>query len=207
VYWLGGGSGAGKSTVARLVARRFDLGIYDTDRAMEDHGTRADPSKSALLREFAAMGMDERWVNRLPQVMLESFHWFRGEAFDLIVQDLLALPDDRPVVAEGLRLLPSLVKPLLASNDRAAWLVPTPKFRRAAFDARRPDGAPWRFVDQTSNPERALANLLERDRMFSEQVKDECRRLGLQVIDIDVGLSAVDAAALVAASFGLSNES
>jgi len=173
---------------------------------MADHGTRADPSGSALLREFAAMDLDERWVSRSPQTMLESFHWFRGEAFDLIVQDLLALPDDRPVVAEGFRLLPGLVEPLLASDDRAAWLLPTPEFRRAAFDARRPDGAPWGFVDHTSDPERALANLLERDRMFTEHIRDECRRLGLRVIDIDVELSALEAAALVAGSLGLSNE-
>ncbi len=39
------------------------------------------------------MDMDERWVHRNPETMLETFHWFRGEGFGLIVEDLLRLPD------------------------------------------------------------------------------------------------------------------
>jgi hypothetical protein len=55
------------------------------------------------------MSMDERWVNRSPETMLETFHWFRGEGFGPIVEDLLALPAEPGVVAEGFRLLPHLV--------------------------------------------------------------------------------------------------
>jgi 2-phosphoglycerate kinase len=38
VYWIGGGSGAGKSTIARRVAGRHGLRVYATDDAMRDHG-------------------------------------------------------------------------------------------------------------------------------------------------------------------------
>lgn len=31
VYWLGGGSGAGKSTIARRIAAHHGLHVYDTD--------------------------------------------------------------------------------------------------------------------------------------------------------------------------------
>jgi hypothetical protein len=68
--------------------------------------------------------------------MLETFHWFRGEGFGLIVEDLLRLGRDPGVIAEGFRLLPRLVKPLLAVPGHAAWLLPTPEFRRAAFGRR-----------------------------------------------------------------------
>ena len=33
------------------------------------------------------MDMDERWVSRSPETMLETFGWFRGEGFGLIVED------------------------------------------------------------------------------------------------------------------------
>jgi dephospho-CoA kinase len=36
VYWIGGGSGAGKSTIARRVAGRHGLRVYATDDAMRD---------------------------------------------------------------------------------------------------------------------------------------------------------------------------
>jgi 2-phosphoglycerate kinase len=203
VYWVGGGSGAGKSTIARKIAAKHGFQIYDTDSAMGDHGTRTSPEHSPFLRQFVDMDMDERWVNRSPQAMLETFHWFRGEGFDLIVDDLLALPSDPPVIAEGFRLLPSLVKPLLAASGRAAWLLPTPEFRRAVFEGRRPSGPPWTFVNETSNPERALANLLERDRMFTDELRDEARRLGLHVIEVGLGTTEDDTAELVMSALAL----
>src|SRR5256714_11096477 len=89
VYWIGGGSGAGKSTVARRLAARHGLRLYATDDVMADHGRRSTPADSPFMAEFAAMDMDERWVSRPPETMLETFGWFRGEGFGLIVEDLL----------------------------------------------------------------------------------------------------------------------
>src|SRR5688500_4382448 len=92
VYWIGGGSGAGKSTIARRIAARHGLRLYATDAVMADHARRSTSEDSPLLHTFLAMGMDERWVNRPPSTMLETFHWFQGEGFRLIIEDLLRLP-------------------------------------------------------------------------------------------------------------------
>jgi hypothetical protein len=92
VYWIGGASGAGKSTMARRLAVRHGLHLYATDDVMADHARRSTPQDSPFLRAFMATDMDERWVNRSPGTMLETFHWYRGEGFGLIVEDLLALP-------------------------------------------------------------------------------------------------------------------
>lgn len=37
VYWVGGGSDAGKTTIARRTAARNDLQLYATDEAMAAH--------------------------------------------------------------------------------------------------------------------------------------------------------------------------
>jgi 2-phosphoglycerate kinase len=200
IYWIGGGSGAGKSTIAACIADRYDLEVYATDDVMSDHGRRSSPETAPHLQRFAAMDMDERWVNRSPETMLDTFHWYRGEGFDLIVEDLLALPADRGVVAEGFRLLPELVAPLLAEPRRGVWLLPTPEFRRAAFESR---GGLWQIVGRTSDPDRALRNLLERDCMFTERLDETAAGLGLPVIHVDQAMTEDDLAALVAASFCL----
>jgi hypothetical protein len=183
VYWIGGGSGGGKSTMARRFAERYDWHLYATDDVMPDHARRTTPDNAPLLHEFIGMDMDERWVNRTPQVMLESFHWFRGEGFDLIVEDLLELPKDRCIIVEGFRLLPHLVKPLLASPRQAVWLLPTADFRQAAVTGRSAPGVG--FVWKTSDPERAGRNLAERDRMFTDHLFEETIRLDLRVITVD----------------------
>jgi 2-phosphoglycerate kinase len=203
VYWIGGGSGAGKSTVARRLADRYGLRRYATDDVMPDHARRMRPEDSPFLAEFAAMDMDERWVSRSPETMLETFHWFRGEGFGLIVEDLLELSElpGPGVIAEGFRLLPRLVRPLLAEPGRAAWLLPTPGFRRAAFESR---GSLRQIAGRTSDPERALRNLLERDRMFTDRLREEAGRLALPVIEVDPAMTEDGLVKRVAETFGLS---
>jgi hypothetical protein len=200
VYWIGGGSGAGKSTIARRLASRHGLRLYSTDEAMEDHARRYLPDDCPSLAEFKKMSMDERWVDRSPQTMFETFHWFRGEGFGWIVEDLLALPPDQGVIAEGFRLLPQRVKPLLHDASHSVWLIPTPEFRRAAFEGR---GSLWTIAERTSNPKRALSNLLERDRLFTARLRDMVEEAGLPAIEVDGRATESVVEGCVAMQFGL----
>jgi hypothetical protein len=167
---------------------------------MSGHARRCAPEGCPFLHRFTAMDMDGRWVNRSPATMLETFHWFRGEGFGLIVEDLLRLPSDRGVIVEGFRLLPQLVKPLLAMPSHAVWLLPTPEFRRAAIDSR---GSTWDIAGRTSDPERALGNLLERDRMFTDRLHEHTSRLHLRAIEVDTAMTEDDLVRRVTAMFGL----
>jgi 2-phosphoglycerate kinase len=200
VYWIGGGSGAGKSTIARRLAARHGLRLYSTDDAMADHASRCSPEACPLLAEFKQMSMDERWADRSPQTMLETFHWFQGEGFGLIVEDLLEIPPDQGVIVEGFRLLPRLVRPLLDCPSQGVWLIPTPEFRLAAFESR---GSLWSIAGKTSRPERALSNLLERDRLFTVLLQDMAEQAGAPVIDVDRALTEEVLERRVEAQFGL----
>ncbi len=182
VYWLGGGSGAGKSTIARRLVAAHDMTLYSTDEVMGDHGKRCAPDECPRMENFKQMTMDERWINRTPDVMLDTFHWFHGEGFHFILEDLLALPRGRKVIVEGFRLLPHLVTPVLASSHQAIWLIPTPEFRVKAIEAR---GTMWDIPKKTSQPEKALQNLLTRDAMFTEQLKNQADAEGVAMIVVD----------------------
>ncbi|HWX40038.1 MAG TPA: hypothetical protein VN345_02705 [Blastocatellia bacterium] len=187
VYWIGGASGAGKSTIARRVAAARGLQHYATDDVMPDHAKRSTPECCPFLHEFMAMDMDERWVSRSPKAMLETFHWFRGEGFSMIIEDILRLPKEPCVITDGFRLLPHLVKPLLTVRSHAVWLLPTPEFRQAVVDSR--GGPKWGFLGKTSDPERALRNLLERDVMFTHRLYEEAKRLELNIIEVDTTMT------------------
>ena len=191
VYWIGGGSGAGKSTVARRIAARHGLRVYATDDVMADHARRTTGADAPLLHAFMAMDMEARWVNRSPQTMLETFPWFQGEGFELIIEDLLRLPREPGVIVEGFRLLPRLVQPLLPKRTNAVWLLPTSDFRQRVFASRgQPTG-------------KALRNLLERDWMFTDILRGEAARLDLPVIEVDATLTEDDLAARVMEVFEL----
>jgi 2-phosphoglycerate kinase len=201
VFWIGGGSGAGKSTIARRLAARHELRLYSTDDQMQNHARRTGRERAPLLHQFMSMSMDERWLLRSPRVMLETFHWFNGEGFDLIVEDLLGLGPEPGIIVEGFRLLPRLVKPLLAVPSHAVWLLPTSAFREAAF-ANRGRSA-LAFVDHTSDPEHAMRNLLERDRLFTDMLREETARLDLPALEVDTTTNEDATARRVAALFGL----
>lgn len=201
VYWIGGGSAAGKSTIARRIAAEHGLRVYATDEMMVDHARRSSSEDCPLLHRFMAMDMDERWLNRTPKTMLETFHWFKGEGFKLIIEDLLRNARESGTIVEGFRLLPHLVEPLLAIRRRAIWLLPAPEFRKRVIESR--GGSAWGFLARTTDPEKALRNLLERDRMFTDLLREETARLERPTIEVDTTTSEDDLVKRVTNVFGL----
>jgi hypothetical protein len=184
VRWIGGGTGAGKSTVSRSLADEHHLTLYSSDDAIGEHARRSTPTDQPLLHEFIGMDMDMRWLHRSPEEMFETFHFFRGEAFEMIVDDVLKLSEHGPVLAEGFRLLPRLVAPWLSRPGQAVWLIPTPEFRRAAVASR---GSAWDIAGRTTDPPRAFENLLARDELFTRGVEADARALRLRVLEVVPG--------------------
>jgi hypothetical protein len=97
-------------------------------------------------------------------------------------------------------LLPRLVAPLLRHPNQAVWLIPTPEFRRAAFDRR---GFTWEIPRKTSKPEQALSNLLARDHLFTEEIAREAAALRLPLITVDGAVRLGGLVGHVATSLGL----
>jgi hypothetical protein len=200
VRWVGGGSGAGKTTLTRRLAERFGLQLYSTDESIGVHAAELGARAAPLLDDFRRMGMDQRWVLCEPTTMYRTFPWFHGEGFELVIEDLRALASNGIVLAEGFRLLPHLVRPHLISSQHAVWLIPTPSFRRTAFAHRSTHEAFWL---RTSDPQRALANLLERDRIFTEAVASDAARNRLATLVIDGSRSIEEQVDDIGTRFGL----
>jgi hypothetical protein len=186
VCWIGGGSGAGKSTIASLLAEKQRVRLYHCDDAQPAHTARSNAVEHPMLHAFISMTMDERWVKRTPEEMFRTFHGFHGEGFGLILEDLLDLPTDVPLLVEGYQLLPRLVAPLLSRPYQAAWLIPTPEWRRTALELR---GSLWSIAGRTSAPETALANLLARDALYAEEVARQAAALQLPIIKVNGGVT------------------
>ena len=133
--------------------------------------------------------------------MLETFHWFRGEGFDLIVEDLLRLPTEPAVIVEGFRLLPHLVQPLLAEPTHAVWLLPTPEFRRAASERR--GSSQWAFLDATSDPTAHVATCSNATACSPTGSVTKPRACDLPAIEVDTTMTEAELTARVTKSLGL----
>ncbi len=146
--------------------------------------------------------MDERWLTRSPRTMLETFHWFRGECFHPIVEDLARLPPGPAVVAEGFRLLPHLVRPCSPTRRTPSGCCRRPPSGTPPWPAAAiPGGIPGLTID----PVRARSNLEHRDRMFTDRLTRDVERMGLPAVHLDAGADEDETLDRVARMFGLSS--
>jgi hypothetical protein len=189
VLWIGGAQWAGKTTVAQLLAVRHPLLLYAYDyhdaRSHADR-SRAEPQRYPHRHAFLAAldrNPDDVWVNPTPEVMTASARLSFTERFEMVLDNLRAMPLGPPILAEGWGLRPELVAPLLDTPDRAVFLVPAEEFRQR--QVRALPRAAGLAAAGLSDPERAQRNRIERDRLLAQDVLDSARRLGLRVISVD----------------------
>lgn len=130
VLWIGGPAGAGKTTVARQLARRHGLRWYNSDARTWEHRDRA----VALGISLPDRGTGSEFYDRWPMVL----------------DDLRALPAAPLVVAEGGLVTPDAVR----RRDPAVWLMPSRAEQLRRLRERHPEGPPptylrsWRDLDR-----------------------------------------------------------
>jgi len=193
VLWIGGGPQAGKTTLSRLLAGKWDLKIYNIDwHAVREHAGRPGTAVAA----FQRLSMDERWAVPSADELLERSVTIWQDGFTLVVEDLLALPDSRTIVAEGPGAFPWCVAPLLSSPRQAIFLVPTRERRDIVASRRWGIGQRERFPGILER-ERALTNVSARDALLDARIMSSCSELGLRCERLDGSLDLDDSLALV----------
>ncbi|MEU9853714.1 hypothetical protein [Streptomyces sp. NPDC047974] len=197
--WIGGAQWSGKTTVAEIIARRHGLTVYHYDyHDARGHQDRRIARRIALGEPVGDPSPEHVWVERSPEEMASETLAGFPVRFEWALDDLRALFTGRPAIAEGWGLRPELVAPLLDSPRRMVVLVPTEDFRRHQLRTLPRAGA---LDVPVTDPARAQANRVARDRLIAEDAARNARRLGIRVIDVDGTLDANAVAAQVAEHF------
>jgi hypothetical protein len=199
VLWIGGGQWAGKSTVARILARRYGLTAYHLDyQDARGHYERRIAWRVRAGEPPFGPDPEQRWVTGTPEQMAADALASFALQFDWALDDLRALVSGRPVIAEGWGLRPELAAPIMDAPGRMVVMVATEGFRQRQLRELPRAGA---ISQRVSDPERAQRNRLARDAIVAQDAAASARRLGIGVIEVDGSRDADGVAGLVADRF------
>lgn len=180
-FWIGGSPCSGKSSIARILSKKYGLQVYSCDDQYEAHLKRAIPGKHPRMSRASGSTWDDVWMHPVEYLIEREFAFYHEE-FEMIIEDLLTLPSDTPICAEGAALLPECVLPLLNDHSQAIWIVPTEQFQRQEYARRE-----WvqGILAQCSLPEQAWENWMGRDAGFARKIALQAERLGFTVLEVD----------------------
>jgi hypothetical protein len=198
VFWLGGSPCAGKSSLSSILASRFDLNLYRVDAAFDIHTQNLTAETHPALAKWRAASWNERWMQP-PEILVEEVIACYREHFTLILEDILSLPKEKPLLVEGTALLPGEVSKLLPRRNQAVWVVPTAVFQHEHYAKRD-----WvsGIVQQCDDPELAFRNWMQRDIRFARWIIAEAETLGGEVLIVDGHQTIEENALKIAAHFG-----
>ena len=198
-YWLGGSTCAGKTTISNALSVKYGVTVYHCDEYLVKHIEKSNAQKHPNLNNIAKTS----WNDILSMNVEEYIKWTTGsfrEEFDMILEDLYQLPDDKPILVEGINLLPKLINEEIANINHAVWLVADEPFyikhqmnRKELFER----------VNECSNQEQALQNYMSNDLAFGKYILNETKKLGLNVIKTNNESDIKKNIKLISRHFGL----
>ena len=166
VLWIGGPSGAGKTTIATRLARRHGLRWYNADTRTWQHRDRALEDGHPAARRWEALSPEERW-NDVTDDELFAMSLHRERAA-MVVDDLHRLPCSPLIIAEGSVISPEVVSTGAADRALAVWLLPTPELSRRRHRERGTPSGPARL-----------------HRLVSADLERQAAEHGVQTVGVD----------------------
>jgi hypothetical protein len=124
MLWIGGGQGAGKTTLSWHLSRTNDLPLHQIDLWTYDHQARL-PATDSLDEQLA----------RGPEAAADAFESSSRIRLDLVLDDIEARDLGKvPAIVEGPQLMPGFAGQL--PPGWGVWLVPDPDRMRLVREQR-----------------------------------------------------------------------
>lgn len=204
VLWIGGSPCSGKSTISHTIARISVFVDYHVDAWAANHLARRVAAGDAQATVFTHMSMDQRWLQRSVETLAEDTIEAWTKEFPLVLEDLLALPKENLILAEG-NFFPACVQPYLTHPHQAIWLVPTDAFceqgRREKWAELTRRQKRHGVYDEGSDPEQRRRNIIARDCQLARLVKQQALDRSLTVHEVDGSRSREEMTELVEQHF------
>lgn len=170
-YYIGGSPCSGKSTIAEMLSKRYDLYYFKVDDFLEQYTQRGALSGYEICKKQKEMNAEQIWM-REPLLQCREEIIFYNEIFDFILEHLGQIRNKRGVITEGAAYLPELMKKLNIPYNRYISITPTEEFQVIHY--RKREWVPY-VLQECSDKEKAFCNWMDRDVLFAKEVQRQCR--------------------------------
>lgn len=180
VYWIGGSACSGKTTIANILSEKHGFTVYHCDEHLGKHIEVSNIQEHPNLNK----AINISWNEILSMSVKEYLKWSIGlftEEFEMILEDLCKLSEDRTILAEGIGLLPGLIYNRIPDIDSAVWVVADEFFYKKHQIKRK---ELFERIKECSNPEQSLNNYMSYDLAIGTHIINDAKRLGLNVIEV-----------------------
>ncbi len=180
IYWIGGSTCAGKTTISNALSAKFGLTVYHCDDYIGKHTEKSNAKEHPNLNKITKAS----WNDILSMNVEDYLNWTTGsfsEEFGMILEDLDKLSDDNPILVEGINLLPKLIKEEIVNIGQAIWLVADDAFYKKHQIERK---ELFERIKECSNQEQALQNYMNDDLAFGKYILDDAKKLDFKVLEI-----------------------
>jgi 2-phosphoglycerate kinase len=179
IYWIGGSTCAGKTTISNIIAAKYGLTVYHCDEYLGKHIDKSNATNHPNLNN--KLSFDDILSMEVEEYLNWSVDVF-SEEFEMILEDLDKMSDGMPIVVEGVNLLPKLIKDKIIDIDHAVWLVASEMFYKNHQIQRL---EMFERVKECSNPEQALYNYMSDDLAFGKYILNDTKKLGMKVMEVE----------------------
>lgn len=161
VYFINGTAYAGKSTVCKILADKYDMYHFGENHKYGDFLELTTPQTHPHMNYFKTMSSWEEFVLRDKE---DYDNWMEGvnrEVTPFQILELISLSKKQPVMAET--NIPHDILVQIADYDHILYMVATPELATKHF-FHRPDKEKQfllRVIQNTKNPEKSLKKYKE----------------------------------------------
>lgn len=174
IYYIGGSPCSGKTTIAEMLAKEYGLFHFEVDDSLGRYAAMGAKKGYPACKVQWKGTPDEIWL-RDPALQCEQELQFYREIFTFIQEDIRTVSQGQDMIVEGAALLPELMKMIGILQEKYLCITPTKNFQTKHYKKR--EWVPI-ILEGCSDKEKAFANWMERDVLFAENVRTQCKVAG-----------------------------
>lgn len=199
VYFISGNACAGKSTIARMLANKHGMELYDMDARYTAHRAIALPEYQPNMC-YHMQNFHEQWTRPAD----EQARWNMAsldEQTDMAIADLISISAKHPVVADV--LFSPAYTPKTVVYDRFVFLTVDKSVLRPCY-FNRPEKQSFRdFVQRQALSKVYFENIFAGLELTNEIEQRAMRASGLKIIERAPGVSPDEMLSMVEKHFGI----